>query len=242
MVRGVADAVANVATAGGFCALVLLTLAAAVGVVMQAGQPPLLLPKKFRLSPKLAQVQLSSLHRNISLTSTAFVALHVGALMVAGTGGLHVRNALIPLLDTLKPWWLTLGTVSLDLLLAVLAASLLGNTLSPRGVKVLRWLSYAMWPVALAHAIGGGTDVTSAWFEVFAIVSLVTVGVAVLWRVATGYIEPVNRKPHVPHEPIQESAGDRYTSESCQAELSAANLPPSEMSSSGVPSSTIFPS
>jgi predicted methyltransferase MtxX (methanogen marker protein 4) len=46
-----------------------------------------------------------------------------------------------------------------------------------------------MWPIALGHAIGNGTNGTSGWFLVFAFVSVAAVFGAVIWRTSSRFIE-----------------------------------------------------
>ena len=50
-------------------------------------------------------------------------------------------------------------------------------------MELVHWLAYASWPVALLHAFGTGSDAKAGWFDLLALGSVVTVVLAVLWRV-----------------------------------------------------------
>ncbi|MDQ1606576.1 MAG: hypothetical protein QOJ18_943, partial [Microbacteriaceae bacterium] len=95
----------------------------------------------------------------------------------------------VPFLGSFKPFWQGLGTVAFDLLLAIVITSLFRKRLGVRLFKALHWLTYAMWPIALGHAIGNGTNGTSGWFLGFAVVSVAAVFGAVIWRTSSRFIE-----------------------------------------------------
>src|SRR6266700_3894871 len=81
--------------------------------------------------------------------------------------------------------WLGLGAVALDLLLALIATSLLRARIGFKTWRAVHWLAYASWPVALVHALGTGSDAGTLWLQLLAVVCTGTVVAAVLWRVAT---------------------------------------------------------
>jgi hypothetical protein len=81
--------------------------------------------------------------------------------------------------------------VAFDLLLALVATSLLRQRIGYRLWRYVHWLAYVSWPVALVHALGTGTDARLGWMQTIgaACVALVTLAVitrAVLSRDAPG--------------------------------------------------------
>lgn len=174
----------SVARASGVVALVLFTLSILVGILTRSGRP----------LPGMPRFSLALIHRNIALVSTAFIALHVGTLLLDSYAHLNVIDILLPFLGSFKPVWQGLGTVAVDLLIAVVVTSLLRRRLGVRVFRVVHWLTYVMWPVALIHAIGNGTDGTSRWFLLFAAASAVTVTAALVWRVSTRFIESAHAR------------------------------------------------
>jgi methionine sulfoxide reductase heme-binding subunit len=163
----------------GIVALVLLTVALLLGILTRSGRP----------LPGLPRFSISLLHRNIALLASVFLVFHVGSLMLDSYAKLNVVDIVVPFLGSFKPFWQGLGTVAADLLLAIIITSLFRKRVGVRLFKALHWLTYAMWPIALVHAIGNGTNGTSGWFLGFATMSVVAVFGAVIWRASSQFIE-----------------------------------------------------
>ena len=64
----------------------------------------------------------------------------------------------MPFVSSYKTFWLGLGAIALDLLLALMVTSLLRNRLGHRSWRRVHWRAYACWPIGLAHGLGIGTD------------------------------------------------------------------------------------
>lgn len=153
----------------GVVSLLLLTAAVVLGV---AG--PL------RARPR---VLLAGLHRNIPLLAIAFVIAHVLTTVADGYAPIGVKDAILPFRSPYRPVWLGLGTVAFDLLLALVATSLLRARIGLRGWRAVHWLAYLSWPVAAVHGLGTGTDAKSGWLLVLTLVCTVAVAGAVVLRV-----------------------------------------------------------
>ncbi|HEY8912300.1 ferric reductase-like transmembrane domain-containing protein [Lacisediminihabitans sp.] len=163
----------------GVVALLLLTVSVVLGIVTRSGHPLLGLPR----------FSVTLVHRNASLLASVFLLIHIVSLFFDSYAQLRVVDFFVPFLGAAKPFWLGLGTVALDLLLAIIVTSLLRRWIGRRVFRVVHWFTYALWPVALAHSIGNGTDGTSVWFLALALASVVLVAVAVAWRVSANFIE-----------------------------------------------------
>ena len=158
----------------GAVALLLLTAGLVLGVMG---------PTRFR-TRRLPRFAVSGLHRNVTLLALAFVVVHVVTTILDGYTPIGVRDVVIPFAASYRPFWLGLGAVAFDLLLALIVTSLLRNRLGFRAWKAVHWLAYASWPVALVHALGTGSDARSTWLVVLAVVCTTAVVSAVLWRIA----------------------------------------------------------
>jgi methionine sulfoxide reductase heme-binding subunit len=88
----------------------------------------------------------------------------------------------VPFVAGSRAFWVGLGTVSLDLLAALIASSLLRRHLSQRLWRGVHWLAYVSWPVALVHGLGIGSDTGTFWLRSISAVCVALVGAAVLWR------------------------------------------------------------
>jgi DMSO/TMAO reductase YedYZ heme-binding membrane subunit len=156
----------------GAVALLLLTAGLVLGVMG---------PMRFR-TRRLPRFAVSGLHRNVTLLAFAFVVVHVVTTILDGYTPIGLKDAVIPFAASYRPFWLGLGAVAFDLLLALIVTSLLRNRLGFRAWKAVHWLAYASWPVALVHALGTGSDARSSWLVALAVVCTLAVVSAVLWR------------------------------------------------------------
>ena len=166
----------------GAVALVLLTLAIALGVV----------DVRRWSTPRWPRFVVDSLHRNVSLLAMAFLALHVLTSVLDSFAPISLLDAFVPFAGSYRPFWLGLGAVALDLLVAVTITSLLRQRLGYSSWRLIHWLTYASWPIALLHGLGTGSDVKATWLLGLSVACLLVVLAAVLVRVVSGW--PENRR------------------------------------------------
>ena len=125
---------------------------------------------------------VADLHKNLTLLSLAFVVAHVLTSVIDAFAPIRLVDAVVPFVSQYRPVWLGLGAVAFDLLLALLVTSLLRARLGYGSWRVVHWLAYAAWPVALVHALGTGSDGRTAWFALLGFGSAVAVTLAVAVR------------------------------------------------------------
>ena len=173
--------------ATGVVSLLLLTGAVVLGVLSSI---------RWR-TDRVPRFVVGGLHRNVTLLAIAFVAVHVVTTVGDGYAPIGLKDALVPFVSRYRPVWLGLGAVSFDLLLALVATSLLRARLGYRAWRIVHWLGYAAWPVALVHALGTGSDARLGWLALvgFACIALVSGSVGV--RVFYGPSAPALRVPAV---------------------------------------------
>jgi sulfoxide reductase heme-binding subunit YedZ len=164
----------------GVISLVLLTVAIVLGIAARFRRRRVLLIPRYSL---LAN------HRNVSLLASAFVIVHVLAIVAGPYGQLRVVDIFVPFVAARAPIWLGLGTVGVDLLIAVMITSVLRRWLGTRVFRAVHWFVYAMWPVAFLHGIGEGPDSWMAWYLVLSVLCAAAVVGMVCWRLARGYGE-----------------------------------------------------
>lgn len=156
----------------GVGALLLLTASIALGVLTTGGW-------RSRRWPRFAT---AGLHRNLTLLAICIVVLHVVTTVLDGYTPILLTDALIPFVSAYRPVWLGLGAVAFDLLLALVATSLLRARIGYRTWRWVHWLAYASWPVALVHALGTGSDARFAWLQLVGVLCVVVVVLAVVAR------------------------------------------------------------
>ncbi|WP_426625257.1 ferric reductase-like transmembrane domain-containing protein [Leifsonia sp. McL0607] len=165
--------------ASGMIALVLFTVTLVLGIVTRSGRP----------LPGIPRFSVSLVHRNVSLLACVFLVLHVGTLLFDSYAKLSVLDIVVPFAGSFKPFWQGLGTVAFDLVVAVVITGLLRRRIGQRAFRFVHWFTYAMWPIAVLHAIGNGTNGTSGWFLLLTAASVVLVSAAVIWRLSTRFVE-----------------------------------------------------
>jgi predicted ferric reductase len=127
----------------------------------------------------------SGLHRNLALLSMVFLGLHIVTAVVDPFTSLGWKAALVPFSSSYRPFWLGLGVVAIDLLLALVITSLVRHLIGHRPWRFIHWLAYACWPIAVVHGIGTGSDTTQAWMLALDFACVGAVLVAITGRVTT---------------------------------------------------------
>src|SRR5438309_10824192 len=105
----------------------------------------------------------TGLHRNLALMTLVFLALHIVTAVVDPFTHLGWDAALIPFSSYYRTFWLGLGVVSFELLLAIVVTSLVRGVLGHQVWRAIHWLTSGAWPVGVLHGVGAGTDTGSAW-------------------------------------------------------------------------------
>ncbi len=163
----------------GTMALVMFTVSVVLGILTRSGRTLSWLPR----------FAVSDLHRTAALTGTSLVALHVGSLLFDPYAQLRLVDLVVPFGGAYRPLWLGLGTAAADLLVAIVATSLLRHRIGPRVFRAVHWATYAMWPVALLHGLGTGTDAGTPWFRAIALGCAAAVLGALAWRTSPSFVE-----------------------------------------------------
>ena len=162
--------------ATGLVTLLLLTVSVLLGI-LTAGR---------FASEKWPRFLSQGLHRNLSLLVLVFLVLHVGTTVVDTYTAIPLTAAFIPFTSSYHTVWLSLGAVAADLLLALLATSLLRKRIGHRSWRLVHWLAYACWPVAVAHGLGIGTDRNATWVFVLTMACALAVLAVATWRLVIG--------------------------------------------------------
>jgi len=161
--------------ASGIVTLILLTLTMVLGLATTNRV-------QGRSWPGFAQQEI---HRRISIMSVVFLAIHVVSSILDTFVHIGWLAFVVPFTSPYSTFWVGLGTVALDLMLAVLISSLVRSHLKPGTWRGIHWLAYVSWPVALAHTFGMGTDSRESWVIALGAVCVLAVGLALLWRTRT---------------------------------------------------------
>jgi methionine sulfoxide reductase heme-binding subunit len=169
----------------GAVALLLLTLAIALGVADV---------QRFS-TPRWPRFVVDGLHRNISLLAMVFLVVHIVTSVLDGFAPISLIDSVVPFAGAYRPFWLGLGAVSFDLLLAVTITSLLRQRMGFASWRAIHWLTYVSWPIALLHGFGTGSDVKGGvWLMALSVGCMAIVVATVLVRAIRGWPENLARR------------------------------------------------
>jgi len=160
--------------ATGIVALLLLTAVLVLGILVN---------RQGRL-PGLPRFAVTSLHRNLSLLSVAFIATHVLTAVLDTYVSIPVTAGVVPFASGYERFWLGLGAISFDLMLAMIVTSLLRGRLNRVLWRAIHLLAYLSWPVAFAHSIGSSKDLQHGWLLYLVVGCALLVVAATGWRLA----------------------------------------------------------
>jgi hypothetical protein len=157
----------------GAVALVLLTVSVVLGLVGTV---------RFT-APRWPRFAIDTLHRVVSLLVIVVLVLHIVTTVLDGFAPITLLDGVFPFVSPYRPFWLGLGTLSFDLILAIAITSLVRRRLGYRSWRAVHWLAYVSWPIAVLHTLGTGSDVKQWWLLLLTVVCIVAVLVALLARI-----------------------------------------------------------
>jgi sulfoxide reductase heme-binding subunit YedZ len=138
----------------------------------------------------------AALHRNVSLMVLCFLVVHIATAILDPFAHLGLRDALVPFSSSYRPLWLGLGVVAAELTAALVLSSATQPLIGYRAWRLLHWLAYAAWPVAVLHGLGTGTDARSSWLLILTFACVASVWLALVsWRLS--FSEPKNTIPRL---------------------------------------------
>src|SRR3979490_81783 len=83
----------------------------------------------------------TGLHRNLALMTLVFLALHIVTALVDPFTHLGWLTAVIPFSSYYRTFWLGLGTIAFELLLAIVVTSLVRGLIGQTAWRAIQWLS-----------------------------------------------------------------------------------------------------
>jgi sulfoxide reductase heme-binding subunit YedZ len=143
-----------------------------------------------------------------------FLALHVLTSVLDTYVNIGWLAVVVPFASPYSRFWVGLGTVALDLMIAVFVSSLLRARLRPGTWRGIHWLAYGSWPIALAHTFGLGTDAGEHWVIAVGALCVAAVGLSLAWRLyaasrRTAVASPPPSQPVPLTRRVASSAGGR---------------------------------
>jgi sulfoxide reductase heme-binding subunit YedZ len=192
------DTLWYLARGSGAVALMMFTVVVALGIATRSG-------RSFAGLPRLV---VASVHRSASLLGVVFLTIHITTLMFDPYAQLKLVNLVVPFTSSYRSFWVGFGALALDLVVAIVVTSLLRERIGRRAWRAVHWFAYAMWPIALIHGIGSGTDRSRIWMLGIDAVCVLTVLVVAV-RVHPALRDQPRRPDPTRPAPVPVSAGSR---------------------------------
>jgi sulfoxide reductase heme-binding subunit YedZ len=180
--------------ATGVVTLVLFTVVVVLGILVRL---------RTRL-PALPRFGTIGLHRSISLLAVTFLGAHIVFAVADSYVNIGFTDVVVPFLSGYRPFWVGLGTVAVDLAIAIAVTRLLRARIGRRVWRAVHWLGYAFWPIAVVHGLGTGTDLASGWALWLTAGCVAAVVIALAVRVR--YAARVVRHPGTPRAVLAETS------------------------------------
>jgi predicted ferric reductase len=108
--------------------------------------------------PVLKPAALAKVHTVLASATMALLAGHVAAILADSYAKVGVVGALIPMQSAYQPWPVTLGTVSMWLLLLIWATARLSTSVAKRSWKAVHRASMFTFGCVWLHGLTIGTD------------------------------------------------------------------------------------
>jgi len=140
----------------------------------------------------------------------AFIAVHVLTAVLDSYVSIPATAGVVPFVSGYERFWLGLGAISFDLMLAMIVTSLLRGRLNRVLWRAIHLLAYLSWPVAFAHSIGSSQDLQHGWLLYLAVGCALVVVAATGWRLAQA-ARQVPRAARVAAVYAKHTAGDEPT-------------------------------
>lgn len=165
-----------VSRAAGVTSFALLTLVLTLGVL-----GPIRRSERRKPHRIFTPAFVTGLHRSLALGMVAFLAAHVLTAVIETFVDIGWLSIIVPFSSGYRPVVVGLGTISVDLGIAVIATALLRKRLPPRAWRVVHKAAYVLWPIAALHGLLLG--VSEPLPMQAAIVTCIAVGTsAIAWR------------------------------------------------------------
>ncbi len=158
--------------ATGVVALVLLTVVFAIGIAISRQSKV----------PGLPRFAVTELHRNLSLLAVAFVGVHVLTAVLDSYVDIPALAIVIPFTSGYERFWLGLGAIAFDMILAMIVTSLVRGRLNRTAWRAIHLIAYLCWPVAFLHGLYASGDLRQGPLLDIALGCAVIVAGAVTWR------------------------------------------------------------
>lgn len=98
------------------------------------------------------------LHRRIAYLACAILGIHIAAVVADNYVNVDALAVFVPFTSSYERFAVGLGAIAVDLVIIVVATSLLKRHLPHYFWQIVHVSTYALWPLALIHGLLAGSD------------------------------------------------------------------------------------
>jgi predicted ferric reductase len=143
------------------------------------------------------------LHRHASLLSLGFTLFHGLVLL----GDPHIHGRIGPLLTPFsvgyRTGWVGVGQISLFLFVPVALSFYVRKWIGKRTWRMLHFLTFALFVMAMAHSVMSGPDTTEPWAQWFYWSTALATAAATAYRVVVASRAKSKAKGRAAHAPAR---------------------------------------
>ena len=158
--------------ATGIVALLLLTAVLVLGILVN---------RQGRL-PGLPRFAVTDIHRNLSLLSVAFIAVHILTAVADTYVHIPLLSAVVPFASGYERLWMSVGIVAGWAFVILGLSYYFRGRIGPQRWRKLHRFTALAWVLGVGHALMMGTDAGAAWFLVAAALVVVPAGALLVRR------------------------------------------------------------
>jgi len=173
------------ARASGFVSLILLTATVAVGLALSM---------RWR-SARWPLFISDGLHRYLGTVLFFFIGIHVLTLWLDPFARFSLADVVVPFHSSYRTLWMGLGICAAELGLALAVSVHLRRWIGYRTWRALHYLTYATFPLAIAHGLGSGSDTRTWWGLAIYVSCGFVVGTLALTRLMERAEAPARAEP-----------------------------------------------
>jgi predicted ferric reductase len=134
----------------------------------------------------LQRFRVYDLHRFLSLITLGVTLFHVFIVLGDDYIAFSIGELLVPFASPYEPLYMALGAFGLYLTSVIVISFYLRRLLSYPAWRLLHYATFGAFVLALAHAVGAGTDTNAAWVRYLYAVTGVVAFNLLVYRVLKG--------------------------------------------------------
>jgi sulfoxide reductase heme-binding subunit YedZ len=159
----------------------------------------------------VGRFELNEVHRSISMIAMVFVAIHVVVTVIDSYVPVGYFALVIPFASSYRRLPVAIGTIAIDLMLAVWISSVVKERIQHRSWRFIHWLSWLCFASAALHGFLSGTDAYRPWSILVTVICCTLVLASAWWRIA---MRPERAAGRTAHSPLKSAARGSRTSSS----------------------------